>query len=188
MGSHDQVALHFRTGGSVQQVLDEIAHDGKYDRRGTSRPQGEFAPEPPEESTPRQRALSKIHELRQKHGDRVFMKEAAAEYIRIVTSWALTDEQASELVALEPGELEGLRADDWGGSLDDDQLLRISAVLGTDSALRAKFDERQIRQWIASQHWSPLFGGSSPIHMMLEGGFESIVKARRFAEAIRFGA
>lgn len=132
-------------------------------------------------------ALSEIRELFRKHGVENVTSDAVKQYCRIVRDWALTDDQSSGLIGVAPEDWEHFKTGDWAGTFSDDQLLRISAIFGTYLALRASFNQEQIRGWLKAQHWSPQFEGKSPICLMLDGGMESIFQTRRYAEAIKFG-
>ena len=69
-----------------------------------------------------------------------------------------------------------------------DTLLRISAVLGVHKALGILFvRESEGLAWLKGPHAGPLFGGQSPMEMMLSGTQDGILQVRRYLDAWRGG-
>lgn len=69
-----------------------------------------------------------------------------------------------------------------------DTLLRISAVLGIHKALAILFvREGEALAWLRSPHEGPLFGGQSPIGVMLSGSHDGLLVVRRYLDAWRGG-
>lgn len=69
-----------------------------------------------------------------------------------------------------------------------DTLLRISAILGIHKALGILFlrpDEAMT--WLKGAHQGPLFGGQSPLDLMLGGAQDGILTVRRHLDAWRGG-
>ena len=69
-----------------------------------------------------------------------------------------------------------------------DTLLRISAVLGVHKALGILFvRESEALAWLKGPHAGPLFGGQSPMALMLSGTQDGILQVRRYLDAWRGG-
>ena len=69
-----------------------------------------------------------------------------------------------------------------------DTLLRISAVLGIHKALGILFvRESEALTWFKSPHSGPLFGGQSPLELMLSGTQDGLLQVRRYLDAWRGG-
>lgn len=69
-----------------------------------------------------------------------------------------------------------------------DTLLRISAVLGVQKGLGILFvREREALAWLKGPHAGPLFGGQSPMALMLSGTQDGILQVRRYLDAWRGG-
>lgn len=69
-----------------------------------------------------------------------------------------------------------------------DTLLRISAILGIHKALGILFiREREALAWLRSPHGGPLFGGQSPMALILSGTQDGILQVRRYLDAWRGG-
>jgi len=96
------------------------------------------------------------------------MSVALKAFHRIADQWSLTDEEAAALL----------------GSEDDDQILRISAVLGIFKALELYFAEPLSRQWMTRPNTGPLFDGQRPIDAAIEGGPPKLIDIRRYLEGL----
>lgn len=69
-----------------------------------------------------------------------------------------------------------------------DTLLRISAILGIHKALGILFvREHEALAWLRSPHAGPLFGGQSPMALILSGSQDGILQVRRYLDAWRGG-
>jgi hypothetical protein len=73
-------------------------------------------------------------------------------------------------------------------TLSLDTLLRVSAVLGVHKALGILFvRESEGLAWLKGPHAGPLFGGQSPMGLMLSGTQDGILQVRRYLDAWRGG-
>ncbi len=69
-----------------------------------------------------------------------------------------------------------------------DTLLRISAILGIHKALGILFvRESEAITWFRSPHAGPMFGGQSPMALILSGSQDGILQVRRYLDAWRGG-
>lgn len=73
-------------------------------------------------------------------------------------------------------------------TLPFDTLLRISAILGVHKALGILFlDENEALVWLKGPHRGVVFGGQSPLEIMLSGTQDGILTVRRHLDAWRGG-
>ncbi|OOY26334.1 hypothetical protein BMI90_18360 [Thioclava sp. L04-15] len=92
----------------------------------------------------------------------VFLKA----YSRLARVWGLSEHEASGLLGMpepvwsppqEPGD---------APSLTEDQLLRLSAVLGIYKALELYFSKPLARTWMTRPNTGPLFLGARPVDVV----------------------
>ncbi|MEX1662130.1 DUF2384 domain-containing protein [Thioclava sp. 15-R06ZXC-3] len=109
-------------------------------------------------------------------------------YSRLARAWGLSEREASGLLGMpepvrstpqEPGD---------APSLTEDQLLRLSAVLGIYEALELYFSKPLARTWMTRPNTGPLFLGARPIDVAIRGGSEEILEIRKYLNACLAGA
>jgi Protein of unknown function (DUF2384) len=72
------------------------------------------------------------------------------------------------------------------GTLNRDQLERISLVLGIHKGLKLLFaDEASATRWLTSPNRDLPFGGQSPLERALHGGMDDLYAVRRYIDAWR---
>ena len=74
-----------------------------------------------------------------------------------------------------------------GKALDQDQLTRISLLIGIYKALNILFGQDLADAWISLPNTNPMFGGQSPIDYMKAGGIPAFVRVRQLLDARRGG-
>lgn len=94
------------------------------------------------------------------------MSVALKAYRRIGEAWGLTAQEADALI----------------GPDDDDQILRLSAVLGIYKGLETCFSEPLARTWFTRPNIGPLFEGQRPIDSAIEGRLPQLLRIRRHIE------
>ena len=73
-------------------------------------------------------------------------------------------------------------------TLDVDALMRLSAVFGVHQALGVLFaDAQEQLGWLKGPHDAPLFGGQTPLSLIVSGSLDGILQVRRFLDAARGG-
>lgn len=124
---------------------------------------------------------------------------AAKAYGRIVVAWKLNNHAAAALVAVSPRTWSrmkqgagtkqgaGVKGKAWSGRLSRDQLLRISALTGLYKALHLYFNDSLADRWVMLPNQGPLFGGRTPLAVMIEGGLPAILDIRTYVDALRGG-
>jgi len=70
------------------------------------------------------------------------------------------------------------------GTLSYDSLTRISLCLGIFKALHTFFAEPRLAdQWVKLPNSNALFGGGTPLELMVHGGIDGLYQVRRLLEA-----
>ncbi|MPY87111.1 MAG: DUF2384 domain-containing protein [Luteitalea sp.] len=74
------------------------------------------------------------------------------------------------------------------GMLAYDTLVRISLVLGIYKALHILYPEPTLAdRWVRLPNSNPLFGGRSPLEVMVDAGMDGLYRVRRLLDARRGG-
>jgi uncharacterized protein (DUF2384 family) len=112
---------------------------------------------------------------------------AIAAFFAIVEKWDLRAEQATALLGgTSHGryyELKKTRK----GSLSQDELTRISLLIGIFKALNILFGARLANQWTSLPNSNPMFNNASPLQMLLRGGVPGMIGVRRLLDSRRGG-
>jgi hypothetical protein len=72
----------------------------------------------------------------------------------------------------------------WDQALSQDQLTRVSAVVGLFKDLHLLFADEMADRWIRLRNKGPLFENRAPIDAMIEGGIPMMLDVRRHMEAL----
>lgn len=105
----------------------------------------------------------------------------------MVDIWGLTSSQAASLLAVSTSTWERMRRPDADVKLNQDQLTRVSAMVGILKGLRLLFADDLADKWPSLPNKGPLFSGLSPIDAMIEGGIPRMLDIRRHVDALRGG-
>lgn len=114
-------------------------------------------------------------------------KVALKAYKRLVEHWELTGQQAAALLDISTSTWERLKQEGKEKSLSQDQLTRISALVGIYKGLHLLFADDMADRWPRLGNRGPLFGRLSPIDSMLKGGIPQMLEVRRYVDAVRGG-
>ncbi|HTZ58447.1 MAG TPA: antitoxin Xre-like helix-turn-helix domain-containing protein [Acidobacteriaceae bacterium] len=110
-------------------------------------------------------------------------------FFKIVERWKVTDEDARELL----GGISNGTYYQWKGNpratrtLDQDELTRISYLIGVYKALNILYSQRLADQWMQLANTNPIFGGRPPLEYVLHGGIPAMETLRRLVDARRGG-
>lgn len=104
---------------------------------------------------------------------------------RVLASWNCTDDEAARLLGVEPDRWAAIGDGDFQRSLNRDQLMRASYLIGIYSGLRV-FSDETAKRWPKLPNTGPLFLGKTPVEFMLEGGLDAMEKTRRYTETIGY--
>ena len=108
-------------------------------------------------------------------------------YRRLVEHWGLTGHQAAALLDVSTSTWERLKQKRKDKSLSQDQLTRISAMVGIYKGLHLLFADDMADRWPKLDNKGPLFARMSPIDSMLKGGIPQMLEVRRYVDAVRGG-
>lgn len=113
---------------------------------------------------------------------------AVAGIARLAEIWRLT---AAETCAL-LGDVSDrtwfrMKKGEWSGTLSQDTLTRISALVGIFKGLRLLFSDPLSDEWVGLPNKGPLYHGRRPIDAMIEGGIPKMLVVRRHIDALRGG-
>jgi predicted DNA-binding protein (UPF0251 family) len=114
-------------------------------------------------------------------------KVALKAYRRLVDQWKLTGQQAAALLDVSTSTWERLKQGGKDKSLSQDQLTRISAMVGIYKGLHLLFADGMADRWPGLQNRGPLFARLSPIESMMKGGIPQMLEVRRYVDAVRGG-
>src|SRR3954453_4364342 len=106
-------------------------------------------------------------------------------FFKLMKAWGLKEDEARQLLGgVSSGTFYGIKRG-TAKILDQDQLTRISLLVGIYKALAIIFPEKLAQAWPTRGNDNVLFGGSSPISFMVFGGIPAIVTVRQLLDARR---
>ena len=107
--------------------------------------------------------------------------------LRIAMHWNLRDEDTRVLLGgMSSGSFYALK-NRTTKMLDEDQLTRISLLIGIYKALNILYSEKLADAWITLPNTNPMFGGDSPLNYVKRGGIPAFVRLRQLLDARRGG-
>jgi hypothetical protein len=108
-------------------------------------------------------------------------------FFRIADAWGLTlAERRAALGGIAKQTLYNWLAHPQGTRLSDDQLDRISYILGIYKALHILFTRpEQADSWIRRPNDAPPFGGKPAAHLMFSGRMDDLMRVRRYLDGAR---
>lgn len=112
---------------------------------------------------------------------------ALTAYRSLVKLWALTGPEAAALLAVSLSTWERLKRQESGVVLNQDQLTRISSLVGILKGLRLLFADDLAERWPKMENKGRLFEGRTPVESMMEGGIPRMLDVRRHVDALRGG-
>ena len=107
--------------------------------------------------------------------------------IRIATHWKLRDDDTRVLLGgISSGSFYALKIRATK-KLDEDQLTRISLLIGIYKALNILYSQKLADAWMTLPSTNPMFGGDSPLSYMKRGGIPALLRVRQLLDARRGG-
>jgi Protein of unknown function (DUF2384) len=105
----------------------------------------------------------------------------------IAAHWKLRDEDTRALLGgLSNGSFYALKSRTTK-ILNEDQLTRISLLVGIFKALNILFNQELADAWISLPNTNPMFAGDSPLNYMKKGGIPAFLRVRQLLDARRGG-
>jgi uncharacterized protein (DUF2384 family) len=107
--------------------------------------------------------------------------------LRLATHWKLRDEDTRALLGgISSGSFYELK-NRATKTLDEDQLTRISLLIGIYKALNILYSEKLADAWMTLPNSNPMFGGDSPFNYVRKGGIPAFMRVRQLLDARRGG-
>lgn len=107
--------------------------------------------------------------------------------LRVAARWKLRDEDTRALLAgMSSGSFYALKSR-AAKSLDQDQLTRISLLIGIYKALNILYSQKLADAWVTLPNTNPMFGGDSALDYMKKGGIPALLRVRQLLDARRGG-
>jgi uncharacterized protein (DUF2384 family) len=112
---------------------------------------------------------------------------AISAFFAIVDKWELRSEDAMALLGgASHGRYYELKKN-RKGLLSQDELTRISLVIGIFKALNILFDQRLANQWTSRPNSNPMFNGAPPLELLIRAGVPGMIGVRRLLDSRRGG-
>lgn len=120
--------------------------------------------------------------------DRERLTPAALIALRnLARAWRLTGAEAATLVGVSETTLDRIKADTWRQTLSQDQMMRVSAMIGVFKGLHLLFADEMADRWVRLRNSGPLFANLTPIEAMAERGIPGMIEIRQHVDALRGG-
>ena len=108
-------------------------------------------------------------------------------FTKLAKQWGVTNPEAAALLGVSPSTWDRIKRGDHAEALNQDQLTRISALVGTFKGLHLLFADQMADRWPQLSNKGSLFGNKRPIDAMIEGGIPRMLEVRRYIDAVRGG-
>ena len=119
--------------------------------------------------------------------DRARLSNVAVKaFIALSKAWGLSNAEASALLAISASTLDRMKRG-YRPTLSQDQLTRVSALVGIYKGLHLLFVDETADEWARRTNSGPLFDRETPIEAMIEGGIPRMLDVRRYIDAVRGG-
>jgi uncharacterized protein (DUF2384 family) len=106
---------------------------------------------------------------------------------QVAQHWHLKGHEAAALLGVSASTWDRIAAGIWDQTLSQDQLTRVSAIVGVFKGLHLLFADEMADRWIRLRNRGPLFENCTPIDAMIEGGIPMMLDVRRHVDALRGG-
>ena len=114
-------------------------------------------------------------------------RPAIEAFFAIIEKWRVRNEDAMALLGGASNgryyELKKTRR----GLLSQDELTRISLLIGIFKALNILFNQRLANEWPSRPNSNPMFNDTAPIELLIRGGVPGMISVRRLLDARRGG-
>jgi uncharacterized protein (DUF2384 family) len=112
---------------------------------------------------------------------------AIVAFFSIVEKWQLRNEDAMAMLGgISHGRYFDLKRN-RKGLLSQDELTRISLLIGIFKALNILFGQRLANQWSSRPNSNPMFNGAPPLQYLSRGGVPAMIGVRRLLDSRRGG-
>jgi hypothetical protein len=119
--------------------------------------------------------------------DRARLSEVALKaFLALSKAWDLSNAEAAALLGVSASTLDRIKRG-YRPTLSQDQLTRVSALIGVYKGLHLLFADETADGWARRPNRGPLFDRETPIEAMIEGGIPRMLEVRRYVDAVRGG-
>ena len=108
-------------------------------------------------------------------------------FARIADRWSLSIQQAAALLDMSESTWKRAKARGYAARLGQDQMLRLSALVGLYKALEIYFGDDLAQRWVRLPNDGPEFDGARPVDAMIAGGLPKIMRVRTYLDGLRGG-
>ncbi|MBX9700354.1 MAG: DUF2384 domain-containing protein [Acetobacteraceae bacterium] len=123
-----------------------------------------------------------------READRARLTPAALTALQaLARAWGLTGAEAAALLGVSATTWDRIKAGTWRGVLSQDQMMRVSALIGTFKGLHLLFADDMADRWVRLRNSGPLFSNLSPIEALIERGIPGMIEIRQHVDALRGG-
>ena len=112
---------------------------------------------------------------------------AARAFRKLAERWDLGNAEAAALLGVSLSTWDRIKASRWDGELSQDQLTRVSALVGVFKGLHLLFVDSMADRWPKLANRGPIFERLTPIAAMIEGGIPRMLETRYYVDALRGG-
>ena len=120
--------------------------------------------------------------------DRAHLTPSAVLALRnIAGAWKLTATEAAALVGVSETTWGRIKSNDWNQVFSQDQMMRVSAMIGIFKGLHLLFADGMGDRWVRLQNAGPLFHRLTPIDALIERGIPGMIEIRQHVDALRGG-
>ena len=120
--------------------------------------------------------------------DRQRLTPAALIGVReLAARWDFSRGEAAALLGISESTWDRIRSSRWTQSLSQDQLMRVSALVGLFKGLHLLFADSMADRWPRLPNRGALFANRTPLAAMIEGGIPAMLEVRRHVDALRGG-
>jgi hypothetical protein len=143
---------------------------------------------PPPSLKPRQADLrASVPQTFANERDRARLSAVALKaFLALIKAWDLSNAEAATLLGVSASTLDRMKRG-ARPTLSQDQLTRISALVGVYKGLHLLFADETADKWARRPNSGPLFERETPIGAMIEGGIPRMLEVRRYVDAVRGG-
>ena len=107
-------------------------------------------------------------------------------FLSLAKAWGLSNAEAAALIGVSASSFDRIKRGHCP-TLSQDQLTRISALVGVFKGLHLLFSDGTADAWVRRPNIGPLFDRRTPIEAMIEGGIPRMLDVRRYVDAVRGG-
>lgn len=120
--------------------------------------------------------------------DRERLSPTAVRAIKgVAEQWSIKGAEVAALLGVSTSTWDRMSSGSWEGALSQDQLTRISAIVGLFKGLHLLFADDMADRWVRLRNRGALFENRTPIEAMIEGGIPMMIDVRRHVDALRGG-